>query len=68
MSQSASDMVDLYIQAEKDLLDGKMTEINGRRYMSEDLNEIRKGRKEWEKRLSAELSGSRSRGPSLATF
>lgn len=71
MTQSAQDMVDLYIQAEKDVLEGKSTTINGRQYTSEDLVEIRNGRKEWEQRLleeTAAASGKARKRYSLADF
>jgi len=45
-------MVDLYIQAEKDVLLGLETSINGRSLTMVDLDEIRSGRKEWEKRVN----------------
>ncbi|USE38938.1 hypothetical protein [Endozoicomonas sp. SCSIO W0465] len=46
-------MIDLYIQAEKDLLAGKNVSMNGRTITMENLNEIREGRQEWERRLQA---------------
>lgn len=67
MPQSASDMVDLYIQAEKDVLEGKTTTINGRTMTLEDLESIRQGRREWERRLQSS-TGKRSRGPAVANF
>ncbi|UXY13858.1 hypothetical protein N8I74_11045 [Chitiniphilus purpureus] len=50
----ATDMLDLYIQAEKDVLGGKSVEFNGRRLTLENLAEIRAGRVEWERRVAAE--------------
>ncbi len=41
-----------YVQAERDALDGKLTEWNGRRYEANDLGEIRAGRREWERKVS----------------
>ncbi|MGE6647955.1 hypothetical protein ACQKE0_01600 [Shewanella colwelliana] len=48
----AQQMVDAYIAAELDVLDGKNVIINGKTFGSEDLEQIRKGRLEWERRLS----------------
>jgi len=71
MTQSASDMLDLYIQAEKDVLEGKTTTMNGRTLSMENLQEIRAGRKEWERRVAsvnATAAGRKRRSPALATF
>lgn len=71
MSQSAQEMVDLYLQAEKDLLAGKTTTINGRTLTMENLQEIREGRQEWELRAQQEQSkaaGKKRRGPAYANF
>lgn len=48
---TAQEMVALYIEAEKAVLDGKSVNFNGQTYTSEDLDKIRAGRKEWERRL-----------------
>ena len=53
------EMINLYIQAEKDVLAGKDVSIGGRKITMENLNEIREGRKEWERRLQ----GKRQRNP-----
>jgi len=71
MTQSAQAMVDLYIQAEKDVLEGKSTTINGRVMTMENLADIRKGRAEWERRASAEsdaAAGKTRNRHSLASF
>lgn len=71
MAQSAQAMLDLYIQAEKDVLEGKSTTINGRMMTLEDLDKIRAGRKEWERKASDEsavAAGKSSRNHSLADF
>ena len=71
MTQSASDMLDLYIQAEKDVLEGKTTSMNGRTLSMENLQEIRAGRKEWERRVASETAtaaGRKRRSPALANF
>lgn len=44
-------MVDLYLQAEIDVLAGKDVTLGGRRVTMEDLSKIIAGRKEWESRL-----------------
>lgn len=46
------EMIDRYIQAEKDVLDGKSISMNGRTMSHEDIAEIRIGRREWEQRLN----------------
>ena len=66
----ANDMVDLYVAAEKAVLKGQSYTINNRSLDRADLEEIRKGRKEWEQKLAAEQSkdsGGNSRY-SLADF
>lgn len=71
MTQSAAAMVDLYIQAEKDVLEGKTTTMNGRTMTLEDLDAIREGRREWERRLqqaNAKAAGKKRRSPALANF
>lgn len=68
MAVSAQQMVDIYLQAEADLLQGgKDVQFNGRRVVMADLPQIRAGRVEWERRAAAEARGGRS-GHSLATF
>jgi hypothetical protein len=53
----AQDMLARYMQAEKDVLDGKEVRLGGtgldRWLKMEDLAEIRKGRVEWEARVAA---------------
>lgn len=68
MSQSASEMVSLYIAAEKAILEGKSFSMNGRLLTMENLPDIRDGRKEWERRASSEVSATRRRDFSLASF
>lgn len=51
---TATDMVDLYIQAEKDVLEGKTVQMDGRTMTMEDLDKIRTGRKEWEQRVNSD--------------
>jgi hypothetical protein len=63
--QQASDMVALYIDAEKEVLAGKSVTINGKMMTSEDLEQIRKGRIEWQRTLSMY---TRPRGTTLARF
>ncbi|MEH6464690.1 MAG: hypothetical protein V7771_12370 [Shewanella psychromarinicola] len=63
--QTATDMVALYIEAEKDVLAGKSVSINGKMMSTEDLEQIRKGRMEWQRTLSMY---TRPRGTTLARF
>lgn len=55
---TATDMLALYLQAEKDLLAGKEVAFGDRRLRYEDLAEIRGGRAEWEARVAAEQRAS----------
>jgi hypothetical protein len=67
---TSQQMVDLYIDAEKAVLDGRTVTLGGRTLTMENLQQIRAGRMEWERRAFAEsraASGHRP-GPSLATF
>jgi hypothetical protein len=63
--QTATDMVALYIEAEKEVLAGKSVSINGKTMSTEDLEQIRKGRMEWQRTLSMY---TRPRGTTLARF
>ncbi|PKG80067.1 hypothetical protein CXF80_18160 [Shewanella sp. Actino-trap-3] len=63
--QQAADMVALYIEAEKDVLAGKSVSINGKMMSTEDLEQIRRGRIEWQRALSIY---TRPRGTTLARF
>ena len=51
---TASEMLALYIDAEKAVLTGKEFMLNGRRIVREDLAMIRAGRQEWERKAQAE--------------
>jgi hypothetical protein len=64
---TATEMVDLYIDAEKSVLLGKNVQWNGRTLTKEDLAEIRAGRLEWEVRVATESCSGSSR-PSVARF
>ncbi|WP_444897740.1 primosomal replication protein PriB/PriC domain protein [Microbulbifer sp. SSSA005] len=70
MSKTPQEMVDLYIEAEIDVLAGKTTVTNGRQFTAENLQEIRAGRQEWERRVYQEklkAAGKRC-GPAYANF
>lgn len=54
---TATDMVTAYLNAEAALLLGKEYQLGDRHLKSEDLAEIRAGRKEWEARARAEALG-----------
>lgn len=53
---TATDMVALYIAAEKAVLEGKQFSLKGKSLSREDLSNIIEGRKEWEARVRAETS------------
>lgn len=57
MTEKIQKMIDAYIQAELDVLEGKTVTIAGRSMTSENLQEIRAGRQEWERRLHASRGG-----------
>ena len=61
---TATEMLALYIEAEKAVLLNKSIMVRGRSMSKEDLSEIMKGRKEWQGRVNAE-SASTSGGSSL---
>ena len=61
-------MVERYIEAKMAVLDGKAIQFGGRTLTMENLSQIREGRKEWERRASAESVRARggNSGYSLA--
>ena len=59
-------MLELYLQAEKDVLAGKNVTFRGETVGMEDLESIRNGRKEWERKVRDEANGNRPY--SLASF
>lgn len=62
-------MVQRYVEAEMAVLDGKSITFNGQQMSYENLSEIRKGRQEWERRLSDSDRQSLGRpGYKLARF
>ena len=67
----AQSMLAAYKQAELDVLAGKETQVNGRRFVMEDLAQIRKGRQEWENKVRVLLAGGANvvnPGVALANF
>ena len=62
-------MIQRYTEAELAVLDGKSIRFNGQEMTMENLSEIRKGRLEWERRLSSFNNTRRGRpGYRLARF
>lgn len=51
---TATDMLAKYLAAEQAILEGKEARLGDRVLRMEDLAEVRKGRQEWEARVSAE--------------
>jgi hypothetical protein len=49
-----TEMLNLYIEAEKAVLSGKEMMLNGRKVVYEDLGMIRAGRQEYERKVQAE--------------
>lgn len=68
MSYTAQQMVDFYIQAERDVLDGRTVTQGNRTLTMVNLPEIRQGRQEWERRLAVERSRGASGGPGFVRF
>lgn len=58
------EMIDLYVDAEKKVLKGQSVVMDGKTLTRADLESIRRGRKDWERRLNT--SGKRKHA--LATF
>lgn len=54
---TSTDMLAAYLAAEADILLGKTVAFQGRTVGYENLAEIRKGRAEWERRVSNERNG-----------
>lgn len=65
---TSQQMVERYLEAELAVLDGKTVTLAGRTLGMENLAEIRKGRQEWEARVTSERGGSTGRAHSLASF
>lgn len=65
MAVDPQEMLDLYMQAERDVLAGKDVTFGGRRMVMADLPQIIKGRQEWEQRVAASRGGS---GYAVAEF
>lgn len=62
-------MIQHYSQAEMAVLEGKSVRFNGQEMTMENLSEIRKGRQEWERRLSTFSQKKQGRpGYRLARF
>lgn len=53
---TATDKLAEYLSAEAAVLKGQTVDIDGQRVSLPDLPEIRKGRIEWERRVSAEAN------------
>ena len=60
----ATDMLDLYIQAEAAVLTGQEFRLGDRTLRYADLAEIRKGRAEWQSKVNAE----QARASGVPTF
>jgi len=53
------EMLNLYMQAEKDVLQGKSVTLRGEQMTMEDLEQIRAGRQEWERKVNLQSSGGK---------
>ena len=56
---TASEMLTLYLDAEKAILQGKTFSFQGRTISYENLSEITKGREYWERRANRETNKSK---------
>lgn len=65
MSYSAQQMLDFYIQAERDVLEGRTVTQGNRTLTMVDLPDIRLGRKEWERKVLQQRGGG---GPGFVRF
>lgn len=65
MAVNPQEMLDLYLQAERDVLAGKDVTFGGRRIVLADLPQIIKGRQEWEQRVASSRGGP---GYAVAVF
>lgn len=66
---TSQQMLDRYLEAELAVLDGRSVTFGGRNLTMADLDQIRKGRMEWERRVAAEATAASGRGGvALATF
>ncbi len=66
---TSQQMLERYLEAELAVLDGRSVTFGGRNLTMADLDQIRKGRMEWERRVAAESAAASGRGGvSLATF
>ncbi|WJN60927.1 primosomal replication protein PriB/PriC domain protein [Pseudomonas sp. SO81] len=63
----AQNMLQRYLTAEQEVLEGRTVSFGGRTLGMADLDEIRVGRQEWERKVNR-LSGGGSAGYKLATF
>jgi hypothetical protein len=58
---TATEMLQKYLDAEAALLEGKEVRFGNRLLTMENLGEIRKGRQEWEQRISGEAGRAAGR-------
>lgn len=56
---TATEMVELYIQAEKDALQGKYITLRGESMEVQSPEELRTNREYWERRVSRENGGNK---------
>lgn len=63
----AQNMLQRYLTAEQEVLEGRTVSFGGRTLSMADLDEIRSGRQEWERKVNRASSGG-SAPYKLATF
>lgn len=63
---TATEMVALYLEAEKKILKGQVVKMGERNLTMANLSEVVAERKQWERRVASE--NNKGRGYSLASF
>lgn len=66
----AQQMLQKYLEAEMAVLDGRTVTFNGRTLTMDNIEDIRVGRREWERRVATEQARAAGRNSthSLASF
>jgi hypothetical protein len=63
---TATEMLALYVEAERKVLAGQSVSFAGRQLTRVDLDKIREGRREWERRVADETVSSSGGTPGMA--
>jgi len=63
---NATDMLDLYIKAEKAVLSNQSYTVDGQSVTKANLTEIRKGKNQWQRVVNSEMAASQG-GSSMSS-